>query len=133
MSYLQEALKAVKQDQAAGIETKISLVKKALPATESLWVNPHAQGSPNTRRQSLEEVMDAIVLTVRDRVVEAHKGRQFVSNDLIRHAEDRIEEVQEKVLTGETGLQHYSEAVKSWERLCLTEYANEAIKVIRSK
>jgi len=109
MSYLKTALKVVKQDQEPKTETKIRLVeKKSLPMTEA-------------RLESLQAVMDAIILTSRDRIIEAHQGRQYKANDEIRKAEHEIEELQREVLTGQVQLADFQKAVKTWELVCLEE------------
>jgi hypothetical protein len=111
MSYLKTALKVVKQDHKPEAELKIRLVeKKSLPMTEA-------------RRQSLQTVMDATILTARDRIIESHKGRQFRATDESRKAEQEIERLQHEVLSGKSSLAEYRNACALWARICVNEKA----------
>jgi hypothetical protein len=114
MSYLKTALKVVKQDHKPEAELKIRLVeKKSLPMTEA-------------RRQSLQTVMDATILTARDRIIESHKGRQFRATDETRKAEASIEHLHQEVLNGQSSLAEYQTACERWARLCVSEIERKA-------
>lgn len=110
MSYLQTALKIVKQDPEPKTERIRLVEKKALPMTEA-------------RRQSLQSVMDITILTARNRIIKAHKGRQYKATDESRTAEATIERLQHEVLNGQTSLAEYRAACERWARICINEKA----------
>lgn len=121
MSYLQIAMKANVVDNETKPETKIVLVKKkTLPMTER-------------RKQSLTEVMDAMIRKTLDEIATACNGKQFISNDAIKEAEDNILILHRKVLTNEAKLKEFNEAIKVWKNLCLIGNENKQVKNIGGK
>jgi hypothetical protein len=87
----------------------------------SAWKNPHPQGTLKARNESLQEVVDAILLTARDRIIEAQEGRQYKATDEIRKAEHEIEGLQKEVMSGQANLSDFREATERWARICTTE------------
>jgi hypothetical protein len=77
-------------------------------------IKPVEQKSMTTWPESLEEVLNAIVLASCNRIVETLKGKQYRANDEIRKAEEDVNHLYHEVLNG---LAEYQAACQRWERL----------------
>jgi hypothetical protein len=82
---------------------------------EAIWVNPHKQGTPEARRESLLQCMEATWLTTFDRV-KSIWPQGFLSTPEIRAAEMELERIQALVLSGKAKLADFREAAEAWER-----------------
>ena len=102
MSYLQAALKVIKQEDIPKTEPTIRLIKK-----QTSMIRP----------ESLEEVLNAIVLASCNRIIEALKGKQYRASDAIRKTEEDVNHLYHEVLNGQASLVEYQAACKRWERL----------------
>lgn len=98
--------------------TRPEIVEPGAPVC-AIWVNPHTQGSPEARCQSLQEVMDVIILNARDRIIKAHRGRQYEATDEIRPAERNIERLQLDVMNGQAKLSEYQAPCERWVSLTI--------------
>lgn len=119
MSYLETALRAVKQDQQPDERQKIRLVKKPQSSIfeEILGKNQHPKGTPEARQESLEETMAAILLDARNRIIETYKGRQYKPTDEIRQAENNIDDLYRQTKEGKASIAEFRAAVNQWETL----------------
>jgi len=101
MSYLQTALKVVKQDDAQKTESKIRLIEKQTPRTKSI-----------------EDILDAILFSARDRISEAYKGKQYHATDEIRGIENEIDRLYKAVLKNQASLSDFQNACERWFLIC---------------
>lgn len=98
MSYLQMALKAVKQERQSGEDPKIKLVK----------------AMTEVRRQSLEDVMTAILLDARNRIIETHQVRQYQAVERMKQMEQNIDRLWNEVMSGSAKLEDFRTACGNW-------------------
>ena len=103
MSYLQEALKVIKHEDIPKTEPTIRLVKK--------------QTSMTAWSESLEEMLNGIVLDSCNRIVESLNGKQYRASDEIRKAEEDVNHLYHEVLKSQASLAEYQAACQRWERL----------------
>lgn len=68
------------------------------------------------KQTSLEEILDSILKESMDKIIEAHKGRQYHATYEIRTSEDEIDSLYEAVLNGQESLSDFQDAVNIWER-----------------
>lgn len=68
------------------------------------------------KQTSLEEILDEIICTTMERLIERYKGRQYTATPEIRHAEDGIDRLYKAVLSGQGSLSDFQDAVNIWER-----------------
>ena len=64
----------------------------------------------------LEEILDSILLESRDKIIEAHEGKQYHSTDEIKALEDEIDRLYKGSLSGQGSLSEFQDAVNIWER-----------------
>lgn len=118
MSYLQTALKVVKEDQNKREEPKIRLVsKKTAPIDqeEVIWRNPFPQGTPAARRHSLEELMTEILLSTRERSITNHQMKDNETSERSRNEEKDVDRLREDVIQGTASLADYRMACEKSE------------------
>lgn len=77
-------------------------------------IKPVEQTSMTARPESLEEMLNAIVLSSCNKIVEALNGKQYRASGEIRKAEEDINHLYHEVLNG---LAEYQAACQRWERL----------------
>lgn len=99
MSYLQTALKVVKKDTSGNPQPTIRLIEKQTP-----------------RDKTIEDILDEIICTTMDRIIEMYKGRQYHATDEIRQAEDETDRIYKAVLQGQASIAEFQEKVNIWER-----------------
>ncbi len=104
-----------------------SLISKAVcsqistpPIVNAIWVNPFPQGSIQSKRESLLEVMAAISKKSLDRVALIWP-RGYASTQEIRTSELEIARIQSLVLSGKVKLANFRKAVESWEQIVLKD------------
>jgi hypothetical protein len=85
---------------------------------DAIWQNPYAPGSIEARRESLQQVMAAVLITTFDRVA-AMWPQGFVSTPEIRAAEIEIKRVQSLVLSGRGRIADLRQALERWERIII--------------
>lgn len=114
------------------VDNKPSTQRNAPPSTDitpveivepgatvgAIWVNPHKQGTPEARQESLIEIMGTIFQESFRKVREAYEraGIKFKSTPEILNTEQRIEALQRAVLNGEAKINDFQLAVHEWER-----------------
>ncbi|HOD29427.1 MAG TPA: hypothetical protein PKH03_09465 [Syntrophales bacterium] len=81
-----------------------------------IWINPYSSGTPEARRESLLQCMEATWLITFDRIMKIWP-QGFISTPEIRAAEIGVEIIQADVLTGRAKLADFQEAVEVWERV----------------
>lgn len=84
------------------------------PIVNAIWVNPHKQGTPEARQESLLQVIYAIWEPSFDRIA-AIWPRGFVSTQEIRTAGLEIERIHAFVLSGKAKLVDFRKAAEEWE------------------
>lgn len=73
---------------------------------------PHAM--TKARRQSLDDVIYAIILDAHSRIIKARQGQPYMSNDEIRKTEQDINRLQHEVMNGQAMLSDYQVACDRW-------------------
>jgi anti-sigma28 factor (negative regulator of flagellin synthesis) len=88
-----------------------------------IWRNPHPEGTPEARRESMMQVINATWQDVYKRVSDAYeeKQTQFKATKHIRMLERRIETLQQAILNGEAKLSDFSIAAHEWQRAAQAE------------
>jgi hypothetical protein len=84
---------------------------------EAVWVNPHKQGTPEARRESLIQCMEATWIAIFNRV-KAIWPQGFLSTPEIRAAEIEIERVQVLVFSGKSKIADFRKTAEVWEQVC---------------
>jgi hypothetical protein len=84
------------------------------PILEIVWSNPHKKGTPEARRQSLEDVIYATILDAHARIIKARQGQPYVATDEIRKAEQDINKLQHEIMNGQAMLSDYQTACDRW-------------------
>jgi hypothetical protein len=82
----------------------------------AIWTNPHKQGTPEARLESLFHCMEATWVTAFDRIA-AIWPQGFLSTPEIHTAEIEIERIQTLVLSGKAKLSDFRQAIATWERM----------------
>jgi len=83
-----------------------------------IWKNPHKQGTPEARQESLLQCMEAIWVSTFVRVREIWP-QGFISTPDIHAAESEVERVQALVLSGKAKLADFRTAAEAWEKTIL--------------
>ena len=66
---------------------------------------------------SLEEILDSILMDSRNKIIEAHNGRQYHATDEIRALESEINRLYRAVLNGQGRLSELQRVCHKWESL----------------
>jgi hypothetical protein len=82
------------------------------PSKADSWI---AQGK--IKPTSLEERLDSILWESRDKIIEAHKGRQYRANDETRGIEEETDRLYKEVLNGQAELEDFMNACINWEKV----------------
>jgi hypothetical protein len=87
-----------------------------LTTATAIWNNPHKQGTPEARRESVLQCMEATWGTTFDRV-KSIWPQGFLSTPQICAAEIEVERVLALVLSGKATLSDFRKAAEAWEKI----------------
>ena len=95
-------------------------------------IKPASQETAEERRETLEEVMAAMVQDTCNRIIEEYRKRGIPSYRLTpenEHAENEITRICRAVLDGREKLEAYKSACDNWLKVSLTEAENNSMMV----
>lgn len=105
------------------VQTNKKELLEELSGERVVWQNPYPQGTPEARRESLEQCMNATLAKTADKVrnglEEAQKRHESTPETV--SLEKRIEDARQAVLKGEAKLCDFRLAVDEWGRAAKAE------------
>jgi len=87
-------------------------VSPGAPQVMKVWKNPHKQGTPAARRESLRLIMEESLQKAMDDI---QAGGRWKATPEVRALEDEIDQTYVKILAGQDNLQDFISLIAQWK------------------